>query len=104
MKSILLASAAAVGLIGFGTDSAEAQWGYRSGHSHRGYDSHDYRGDYRSRGYDTHYRGGYYRPHYHWHDTSHYDWHAPSIQRHGNHYHYTPGHYDFHRDGHWDRH
>lgn len=39
-----------------------------------------------------------------WHDTSHYDWHGPSLRRHGNHFDYTPGHYDFHRDGHWDHH
>ncbi|TWU00588.1 hypothetical protein Pla108_15400 [Botrimarina colliarenosi] len=39
-----------------------------------------------------------------WHDTTHYDWHGPSLRRHGNHYDYTPGHYDLHRDGHWDRH
>jgi hypothetical protein len=43
-------------------------------------------------------------PHYDWHDTSHYDYHAPELIRHGNHYHYQPGHYDLHRTGHWDLH
>ncbi len=43
----------------------------------------------------------YRRPVYH--DTSHLDYHAPSINRHGNHYDYVPGHYDVHRTGHWHR-
>ena len=37
-----------------------------------------------------------------WHDTSHYDYHRPSIQRHGFHFHVAPGHYDYHRSGHRD--
>jgi len=49
-----------------------------------------YRGGYRSR-----YSGGYY------HDTSHFDYHAPTIYRHYNHYHVVPGHYDYHQSGHW---
>ena len=41
--------------------------------------------------------GGYPR----WHDTSHYDYHPGSYQRHRNHFHYVPGHYDLHRSGHY---
>ena len=41
----------------------------------------------------------WHQPQYH--DTTHLDWHAPSFQRHGNHFHYQPGHYDVHRTGHW---
>ncbi len=37
-----------------------------------------------------------------WHDTSHLDYHGPSLQRHRNHFHLVPGHYDVHREGHWD--
>jgi hypothetical protein len=47
------------------------------------------------------YRGGY---HYDWHDTSHYDYHPPQIVRHGNHFDYLEGHYDFHPEGHYDPH
>ncbi len=39
-----------------------------------------------------------------WHDTSHWDYHPSEWVRHGYHYHYVRGHYDFHADGHWDHH
>ncbi len=61
-------------------------------------------GGYRSFGspyyggiYSSHYgqRGGFY------HDTSHYDYHPTTILRHGSHFHVQPGHYDFHRTGHY---
>ena len=35
-----------------------------------------------------------------WHDTTHFDYHPGSFQRHRNHFHYVPGHYDIHRSGH----
>jgi hypothetical protein len=38
-----------------------------------------------------------------WHDTSHYDYHPGSFQRHRNHFHYVPGHDDLHRSGHFHR-
>ena len=44
------------------------------------------------------------RGHRTWHDTSHFDYHGPSLVPHGDHLDYTPGHYDLHRTGHWDRH
>ena len=64
--------------------------------------------------YGSHY-GGYSTPHVshssgHWgghvghgyyHNTSHLDYHAPSLVPHGNHYDYVPGHYDVHQTGHW---
>jgi hypothetical protein len=42
--------------------------------------------------------------HLHWHDTTHLDYHPGGYVRHRNHYHYVPGHYDVHEDGHWDHH
>jgi hypothetical protein len=36
-----------------------------------------------------------------WHDTSHYDYHPTTVVPHGDHYHVQPGHYDYHRTGHW---
>jgi hypothetical protein len=42
--------------------------------------------------------------HSHWHDTTHLDYHPGEYVRHRNHYHYVPGHYDVHNDGHWDHH
>ena len=68
---------------------------------------------YGGHGYQSHYSGGHtpYVSHYggnhggHWggsyHDTTHLDYHAPSLVPHGNHYDYRPGHYDVHRTGHW---
>lgn len=48
----------------------------------------------------SYYGGSYYRPPV-WHDTSHYDYHPTTVVPHGNHYHVIPGHYDYHRTGHW---
>jgi hypothetical protein len=52
--------------------------------------------------------GGYqsYGGHVHrsWHDTTHLDYHAPSLVPHRGHFDYVPGHYDVHRTGHWDTH
>ncbi len=60
-------------------------------------------------GHSVYYGGHGYYPHHPtvhrtYHNTNHYDYHAPQINWHGNHLHYTPGHYDFHRTGHWDTH
>jgi hypothetical protein len=71
------------------------------GRAHYGGGYYDgYRG-YRSVGY------GYpgrdcYRGYKVWHDTSHYDYHPGEFVRHRNHFHYVPGHYDYHETGHWD--
>ena len=67
------------------------------GHYGGGY-YNSYRPSYRSSygyGHVSHSRHGYY------HDTSHYDWHPTEVRRHGNHYDVTPGHYDYHRTGHF---
>ncbi len=46
--------------------------------------------------------GSYWsRPSYH--NTSHYDYHPTEVRVHRNHLHVSPGHYDYHRSGHWDR-
>ena len=63
-----------------------------SGYGHRG---HSHR-NYGYRNYDYGHRGRSY-----WHDTSHYDYHPGGFQRHYDHYHDVPGHYDNHRTGHW---
>lgn len=82
--------------------------GYGHGGGHGGYGGvyrSYYGGGYgQSVGYGGYGGGGYGHGRAVWHDTSHYDWHAPSLQRHRNHYDYVPGHYDLHRDGHWDHH
>ena len=101
-KSILWLSAAlmAAGVGFFSADTASAQWN-RYGHY-----GHSYRSPYQY-GYGN-YGHRYYYPrrgtHYHYHDTSHYDYHPPSVRWHGNHFDVTPGHYHYHRQGHWDRH
>jgi hypothetical protein len=112
MKRILLGCAFAVALtFTLGTTATEAgdlrfSFGsgrYGHGHGGQGYYSRGYGGLY---GNNYGYRGnyGYRRGHSHWHDTSHYDYHPGSFQRHYNHYHYVPGHYDRHYSGHWDHH
>ena len=125
MTKHLVAAAAAVALCFVaGADQAEARGfhiqaggvqvvvgnphGYGYGRHVVGY------GGYGHRGYGhvqrSYYGGGYGGWHGHghghsrWHDTSHYDYHGPSLVPHGNHYDYVPGHYHFHREGHWDHH
>jgi hypothetical protein len=59
--------------------------------------------------YTTHYGGGYGVGGYGggwggrstWHDTTHLDYHPGEFRRHRGHYHYVPGHYDVHEEGHW---
>lgn len=53
--------------------------------------------------YSTNYRGGW-GGNAQWHDTTHLDYHPGEVVRHRNHYHYVPGHYDVHEEGHWDHH
>jgi hypothetical protein len=65
--------------------------GYNSG---CGYGSYPY----------TAYYGGGYGGHAHWHDTTHLDYHPAEFVPHRGHYHYVPGHYDVHEEGHWDHH
>jgi len=44
---------------------------------------------------------GHYGGHGFFHDTTHLDYHAPQIYRHGNHWEYQRGHFDIHRTGHY---
>ena len=111
MKRILFAGIALAGLVGFGATTAQAQDYHRhGGHGWGTGRTHDYGWQgYGNRGfgYGGHFhgrQGGYYRPHYDYHDTSHFDYHPGTIRRHFNHYDYVPGHYHFHRQGHWDAH
>lgn len=125
MTKHLVAATAAVALCFVaGAESAEARgFHFQSGrvhvdvgNPHRAYyggQTNRYRGynhtvGYGNRGYQqrSFYGGGNggHGRHGGWHDTSHYDWHGPSLQRHGNHFDLVPGHYDFHRTGHYDRH
>lgn len=109
-KKLLLTAGVAVGVMCLGAAPASAQWERHSSHGHSshhgsyGHNSHHgshgaHSGyhSYRSGGYGHHVR----RPV--WHDTTHLDYHAPSIQRHGFHFHIVPGHYDVHRSGHYHR-
>jgi hypothetical protein len=89
-------SQAVAGGFHFGYSSPGYYGGYNSGYGAYGY------GGY-GRGYGGGYGGGYGYPSVQrWHDTSHFDYHPGGFARHYNHYHYVPGHYDFHRSGHVD--
>jgi len=52
--------------------------------------------------YNTYYGGGWGGGQAYWHDTTHLDYHPAELIRHRGHYHYQPGHFDLHEEGHWD--
>lgn len=124
MNRVVIVTLAALVLTA-GTSAANAQvWGHgysggiSLGHgayygSHSGYQG----GLYSGVGVSTGLAPRYYSPHNsvqtyvspgirvirpRWHDTTHLDYHAPSLYRHGSHYHFVPGHYDVHHTGHYD--
>lgn len=77
---------------------------HHSHHSHgRSYSRPSIHFQFGSFGYSSGYRSrsNCYSQSPSWHDTSHYDYHPTEIINHGSHYHVIPGHYDFHRSGHW---
>lgn len=77
--------------------------GYYGG-SGCGYGGYGYAGYGRYTPYTSFYGGGWGGGDAHWHDTTHLDYHPGEFVRHRGHYHYVPGHYDMHEDGHWDYH
>ena len=134
MKSLLVAVGAVLALSFVGASNASAQhYGCNSGFGgrsyHGGYSSPGlsvsigYRNvgayptqNYEYSGYNSRF-GGYNQSvgyggflsqrgsvHRTWHDTSHLDYHAPSLVPHRGHLDYVPGHYHLHRTGHWDTH
>jgi hypothetical protein len=94
-------------LLGVDVKNADAQGFHFGGggvHIDVGYPHGGY-GCYSDAGYGGGWRGyGLWGGHSHWHDTTHLDYHPGGFVRHRNHYHYVPGHYDVHHDGHWDHH
>jgi len=102
-----IASAALLfgGAVASTPDTADAQIrfsigsGYGYGHNH-GYNNYGY-GNYGLHHGHNHGSWGYGGYGGGWHDTSHYDYHPTTIYRHRNHYHVQPGHWDYHRQGHW---
>ncbi|MCA9158864.1 MAG: hypothetical protein KDA72_11085 [Planctomycetales bacterium] len=115
IRNLLLSAAAALGALSMGATEASAQWGHHGGHHgvqlgahHGGHHSSHYGGYHALPSYSSYYSGGLgyssgyqvRRPVYH--DTTHLDYHGPSLQRHGFHYHVVPGHYDVHHTGHFD--
>jgi hypothetical protein len=99
---ILTTAIAAVSLLS-GAKSAQA------GHCHGGY-GYNYAPSYPVTAYGGHVHHGanpWVNPgygHYDWHDTTHYDYVAPRIVPHYNHFHYQPGGYILHQSGHYDLH
>lgn len=104
-KFIAVLGAGVLGVTMFSAN-AEAQCGsgYGTGYSYGGYAAPSY--GYGRYGYSPQIRsysnynygsaygyGGY-------HNTSHYDYHAPSVYQHRGHFDVQPGHYDVHRSGH----
>ncbi|WP_437202311.1 hypothetical protein [Planctomicrobium sp. SH664] len=102
MSRFIKISALACLVIGLAGTSAFA--GGHHGHHHGGYGGHGRVGtryfyNTPSYGYVRPYYGGNYGPVFH--DTSHWDYHGPTIVPHRNHFHVTPGHYHYHQSGHW---
>lgn len=97
MKALMLAAVVGIGSL-FVTGSAEAGHGHHGhGHLHR-HSRHVHLPRYSFP--RPIYGSSWYRsPSYH--DTTHLDYHPPTLYRHGSHYHVMPGHYDLHRSGHW---
>ena len=96
----------------FSAETASAGWGpgngYRansygnSAYGHQNYGNQTRRG-YAQSGYSN-WGGGYGGGHSDYHNTTHFNYQPPTINRHGNHFDSNPGHYDLHRSGHYDRH
>lgn len=111
IRNLLLSGAVALGVLSMGASEASAQWGHHGGHHdvhHGGHHDVHHGGYVAQPSYSSYYSGGLgfglgfqvRRPVYH--DTTHLDYHRPSLQRHGFHFHVIPGHYDVHRTGHFD--
>lgn len=100
----LVRTLAAVGLILGAQSMASAQIGScPHGGASYGYGSYG-GGNYQVSPYPGgNFGGGYYPPATvpTYHNTTHFDYHPAQYVPHGNHYHYTPAHYDLHRTGHW---
>jgi hypothetical protein len=98
-----LAICAVVAVLAIFAGSAQA--GHGCGYGYGGYGGgwSGYSTGY-SFGGPSYYGGFVGQPHYHWHDTSHWDYHPTTIVPHGNHFHVVPGHYHWHSTGHWDPH
>jgi hypothetical protein len=104
MKRFILGCAAVVAVAG--TSSAQAggvyfssgSGGHYGGHIHGGY---GHGGHIHGGRFGLYPRVGLYPRSGLWHDTSHWDYHPAQIVPHGNHFHYVPGHYDYHQTGHW---
>ena len=101
-KICLAAIAIAIAFTFTASGEANAQWGHGCGYGYQGQIGNvqpitrsQWGHGYRS--YLPNY--GYRAPVFH--DTTHLDWHGPTIRRHGNHFHVQRGHYDVHRTGHW---
>jgi len=56
-------------------------------------------GRVRWRGRGRHFHHHYRRPRFH--DTSHWDYYPGGLECYGDGYRYVPGHYHYHRSGHW---
>jgi|GEM_PF-1151238 hypothetical protein len=98
MKTYALAFLAAAGLTLLTTGTAQAG----KVHVYMGNPYGSYLGSHGHHGWN-HWGTGH-RGHYHYHDTSHYDYVPPRVIPHGNHFHYVPGGYYFHQTGHYHYH
>lgn len=100
MKTFALTVAAMAGFTLLGTASASAGGIYFS----TGSQGHGYGGSYYGSHNGVWGRRPASRGHYHYHDTSHFDYVPAHVVPHGNHLHYIPAQRYFHRDGHYDYH
>ena len=102
--TLSLAAVAAFALLTFDAGTAEAAHGFRGFGIHLGgRNVHlDIGRPHGSHFYDS-YQTSFYAPAPRvWHDTSHYDYDPGGYVPHRNHCDYVPGHFDYHRSGHWE--
>lgn len=118
-KSMMWMSAAmlALGIGLFSANTASAGWGVNINYGNNGYRNGNYGYQNRNFGYQNQ---GYgwnrnYRGYSNWGNgynggwnrgggQGHFDYHPTEIRRHGNHLDINPGHYDYHRGGHFGHH
>ena len=107
MKRLLAVGVASIAAAFMSADTAEAQCYYgNSGYSRIGsgisigYSNYSYPRSSFSIGYSSYPSYGYSSFSSRSSRRGHYDWHGPSLYPHGNHFHYVPGHWDYHRGRH----
>ncbi len=114
MRNFVICTAAVLGMVFVGSMQVEAgnrhgrhhNYGNRNGHGfnrghsgHRNYNSYSWGFNYNNAHHGAH---GLYRSSPVYHNMNNFDYHGPSLQRHGYFVDFAPVHYDVYHTGHHD--